>query len=157
MKSQSIQDYLNSHDFFSELDDPYMKSLSESAQMLHIAEGDVLFRQGERAVKFYVLCDGKIKVQVPAIMGPPLEIQSVGNDQLLGWSWLIPPYRWNFLAIAEKDSELIEFDGAAILQHCEQDPTFGYQLLKNFTVLMSERLDAARQRMLEEWNPPGFA
>ena len=64
---------------------------------------------------------------------------------------------WNFLAVAEKDSELIQFDGSAILQHCEQDPTFGYQLLKQFTVLMSERLDAARQRMLEEWNPAGFA
>lgn len=157
MNSQTIQNYLKSHHFFSGLDETEMKLLSDSAQMVNIAEGDVLFRQGERAEKFYVICDGLIKVQIPAIMGPVLEIQSVGKDQLLGWSWLIPPYRWNFLAAAEKDSELIEFDGAAILQHCENDPKFGYKLLKHFTALMSERLDAARQRMMKEWNPVGFA
>ena len=157
MSNQPVLEYLKSHDFFSELNETEMTLLSDSARSIHLTEGDVLFRQGERADKFYVICDGLIKVQVPAIMGPALEIQSVGNDQLLGWSWLIKPYRWNFLAAAEKDSELIEFDGKAILQHCEQDPVFGYKLLKHFTALMSERLDAARHRMMEEWNPPGFA
>ncbi|MGI9294461.1 MAG: Crp/Fnr family transcriptional regulator [Pseudomonadales bacterium] len=157
MNSQPVMAYLTSHEFFSGLDESYMKILSDSAQMLHIAEGDVLFKQGERAEKFYVLCDGKISVQVPAIIGPTLEIQTIGKDQLLGWSWLIPPYRWTFQAITEKDSELIEFDGATILQHCEQDPKFGYELMKHFTILMSERLDAARQRMIQEWYPAGFA
>ena len=157
MNSQPIMGYLTSHAFFAGLDESYMKILAESAQMHHLAEGEVLFKQGERADKFYVLCDGQIAVQVPAIMGPALEIQSVGNDQLLGWSWLIPPYRWNFQALTEKDSELIEFDGAKILRRCEQDPKFGYELMKHFTALMSERLDAARQRMMQEWNPPGFA
>ncbi len=96
-------------------------------------------------------------MQIPAIIGPALEIQALGKNEVLGWSWLISPYKWNFQTKAEEDSELLQFDGAAILARCEQEPKFGYQLLKRFTVLMSVGLNAARQKMMEEWNPAGFA
>ncbi len=157
MSNQSIEDYLPTHAFFSGLDDSFMKFLSDSATQLRVKKGDVLFQQGERADKFYLLRNGQMSVQVPALMGPTLEIQTLGEDQILGWSWLISPYRWNFQARALDDSDLLEFDGSAILARCEEDPKFGYELLKRFAALMSERLDAARQKMMDEWNPPGFA
>ena len=119
--------------------------------------GQILFLQGERADKFYVVRSGRISIQMPAIMGPALEIQAVDEDQVLGWSWLISPYRWNFQTKAEEDSELLQFDGTAILARCEQEPKFGYELLKKFAGLMSVRLNAARQKMMDEWNPVGFA
>ncbi len=157
MSNQSIEDYLSTHAFFSGLDDNFMKFLSDSATELKIKKGNVLFQQGERADKFYLLRNGQMSVQVPALMGPTLDIQILGEDQILGWSWLISPYRWNFQARALDDSDLLEFDGSAILARCEEDPKFGYELLKRFATLMSERLDAARQKMMDEWNPPGFA
>ena len=52
---------------------------------------------------------------------------------------------------------MIEFDGSAILARCEKDTEFGYELFKRFTGLMSARLEAARQKMMDQWNPPGFA
>ena len=122
-----------------------------------IKKGQILFRQGENADKFYVVRSGRISIQMPAIMGPALEIQTLGKDQVLGWSWLISPYKWNFQTKAEEDSELLQFDGTAILARCEQEPKFGYELLKRFTALMSVGLNAARLKMMEEWNPEGFA
>ncbi len=157
MSNRSIENYLPTHVFFSGLDDSFVKFLSDSATELKIKKGDVLFQQGERANKFYLLRNGHMSVQVPALMGPTLEIQTLGEDQILGWSWLIPPYRWNFQVRALEDSGLLEFDGSAILARCEENPKFGYELLKRFAALMSERLDAARQKMMDEWNPPGFA
>ena len=157
MSKQSTEDYLSTHTFFSGLDDSYRKFLSNSATELQINKGGVLFKQGDRADKFYLLRKGQVSVQVPALMGPSLEIQTLGEDQVLGWSWLIPPYRWNFLARAVEDSELLEFDGGAILARCEEDPKFGYELFKCFAALMSERLGAARQKMMDQWDPPGFA
>ena len=154
---QSIEEYLASHSFFAELDDSFMKFLSDSASETKIREGDVLFQQGKRADKFYLLRSGQVSVQVPALVGPTLELQVLGADQILGWSWLIPPYQWNFQARAVEDSDVVEFDGSAILAHCEEDPRFGYELFKRFTALMSSRLDAARQKMMDQYNPPGFA
>jgi CRP-like cAMP-binding protein len=150
-------DYLSSHAFFKGLDDDFIRFLSESATKIRIKAGESLFKQGTRADKFYLLRSGQVVVQVPALMGPTLDIQTLGEDQILGWSWLIAPYRWSFQARAVEDSELLEFDGTAILAHCEEDPKFGYELFKRFASLMSERLDAARQKMMDQWDPPGFA
>lgn len=157
MSNQSIAEYLSAHDFFSGLSDDALKILCECASTHKTKKGQVLFKQGERADKFYVVRNGCISLQIPAVMGPALEIQTQGKDQVLGWSWLISPYKWSFQAKADEDSELLEFDGTAILARCEQEPIFGYEVLKRFAALMSERLDAARQKMMDEWNPPGFA
>lgn len=157
MTDQTIHDYLSQNAFFSGLSEDVLEVLARSASTRRISKGEVLFRQGERADKFYLVRDGRMSVEIPAIMGPVLEIQNLGPGEVLGWSWLIAPYRWNFQARAEEDAELLEFDGKALLARCEEEPEFGFQLLKRFAALMSERLDAARQRMMDEWNPAGFA
>jgi len=157
MSNQSTTGYLSAHEFFSEFSDDVLKFLCECSSTREIKKGQILFRQGENADKFFVVRNGCVSIQMPAIMGPTLEIQTLGKDQVLGWSWLISPYQWNFQTKAEEDSELLQFDGTAILARCEQEPKFGYELLKKFAGLMSVRLNAARQKMMDEWNPAGFA
>ncbi|WP_290647951.1 Crp/Fnr family transcriptional regulator [Aquisalimonas sp.] len=143
--------------FFSDVDTAFLDILSNFASQRHLAKDEVLFRQGDWAEAFYVVRSGKILIEVPAISGPSLVIQRLGDGKVLGWSWLIPPFQWTFQARAEQATELFEFDGAGILAQCEEDPAFGYAILKRFSGLMSERLEAARRRMMDEWNPPGFA
>ena len=155
--NKSAEDYLTTHAFFSGLDEGFIKFLANSATEIQVEKGHILFQQGKPANKFYLLRSGLVSVQIPALMGPTLEIQTLASDQLLGWSWLMPPYRWNFQARAIEDSDLLEFDGSAILAHCEEDSKFGYELVKRFAGLMSERLNAARQKMMDQWDPPGFA
>jgi CRP/FNR family transcriptional regulator, cyclic AMP receptor protein len=157
MSNPSTTEYLSAHEFFSEFSDDVLKFLYECSSTREIKKGQILFRQGENADKFYVVHSGRISIQIPAIIGPALEIQTLGKDQVLGWSWLISPYKWHFQARAEEDSELLQFDGAAILARCEQEPKTGYELFKKFAGLMSVRLDEARQKMMDEWNPTGFA
>ena len=157
MNNQSITEYLSAHEFFSEFSDDVLKFLCECSSTREIKKGQILFLQGEHADKFYVVRSGCISLQMPAIMGPTLEIQTVDEDQVLGWSWLISPYQWNFQTKAEEDSEFLQFDGAAILARCEQDPKLGFELVKKFAALMSVGLNAARLKMMDEWNPVGFA
>ena len=157
MSNQSTAEYLSAHEFFSEFSDDVLKFLCECSSMREIKKGQILFLQGEHADKFYIVRSGRISIQMPAIMGPTLEIQAVDEDQVLGWSWLISPYQWNFQTKAEDDSELLQFDGAAILEQCELDPKLGFELVKKFAALMTVGLNAARLKMMDEWNPVGFA
>jgi hypothetical protein len=71
---------------------------------------------------------------------------------VLGWSWLIPPYRWLFDARALNASDIIAVDGAKLRALCEQDTALGYQLLKRFAVLMAERLNASRVAAIKEYS-----
>lgn len=157
MNKQSTIEYLSGHAFFSDFSEDVLKFLCECSSPCEIKKGQILFRLGENADKFYVVLNGQISIEMPAIMGPTMEIQTLGNDQVVGWSWLMSPYQWSFQTMAEEDTELLQFDGAAILARCEQEPEFGYEVLKKFAGLMSVRLNAARRKMMDEWNPAGFA
>lgn len=152
-----IEKILTERNFFAGLDAKDLSFLAGCAEKRQLKRGKVLFRYGAPAEEFYLLLSGVITLEVAAIEGPPLILQNLGQGAVLGWSWLIPPYKWSFQARADEDCDILAFDGKAILARCEAEPAFGYDILKRFSTLMSERLSYARSRMMEEWNPPGFA
>jgi CRP/FNR family cyclic AMP-dependent transcriptional regulator len=157
MDTTSIAQQLAASAFFRDLPTDVKEYLAAHAQLRRLRADDVMFHFGEHASRFYLVVDGHISVEVAAIEGPSLQLQDLGPGMVLGWSWLIPPHRWAFQARAKTALEVIEFDGAAVLARCDAYPRFGYELLKRFSALMSERLHHARQRMIEEWRPGGFA
>lgn len=157
MTEPSLEQYLAAQKFFSGLDPEFIGFLAGCAGEKKIGQSDVLFRQGERAHHFYLLREGGMSIEIPAIAGPTLTVQSLKSGQMLGWSWLIPPYKWNFQARADEPSTVLEFDGDKVLARCEQDPKFGYEILKRFSSLMAERLEAAQRKMMDQWVPAGFA
>ncbi len=157
MTDKFIVDHIKSQPLFADLAPEFIEYLAQAASRVKLAPDHVVFRHGDRAEKFYVLISGRITVEIPALYGPALEVQALSSNEALGWSWLIAPYKWSFQARAEEESELLEFDGKALLVLCERDPKFGYELVKRFAALMSERLDAARKAMMSQWTPAGFA
>jgi CRP/FNR family cyclic AMP-dependent transcriptional regulator len=157
MTSTNVRQIIADSQFFAGLDDDAVDFLADHAVERKLAAGKVLFQQGERAAQFYLLVEGQVSLGIPALEGPALELQAIGPGQIAGWSWLLPPHLWSFQARAGTDIRCLEFDGEAILARCEQDPRFGYELIKRFSGLMSERLHFAREKMMQAWRPAGFA
>jgi CRP/FNR family transcriptional regulator, cyclic AMP receptor protein len=157
MADPTIQRFVSECDFFSGLAPELIDFLAEHARAKRLEAGQVLFRHGDDARHFYVIAEGSVSVEVAALEGPPLELQVLEPGAVLGWSWLIAPYKWSFQARATAPTDVVEFDGTAILARCDADPMFGYELMKRFSALMSERLHFARQKMMQEWKPAGFA
>lgn len=157
MAGSTVDRLVAESDFFRGLPAEHLAFLTAHAAEKRLNADDVLFRHGDAAGHFYLVADGSISVEVAALEGPPLEMQELGPGAVLGWSWLIAPYKWSFQARAKVPSTVVEFDGTAILAHCDAEPMFGYELLKRFSSLMSERLEFARRKMMEEWKPAGYA
>lgn len=140
---------------FRGLERDEVETLCRFANNRSLPQGKVIFTQNTAAEHFYLIRSGRVSVEVPALYGEPLRVQTVNPGEILGWSWLIPPYRWHFNAEALEDTELTEFDGKAILDLCEKNKEFGYSVFKFFSALMSERLQAARASMMDEWGQGG--
>jgi CRP-like cAMP-binding protein len=155
--TMKIREVISGNSFFAGMEEKHLDFLASTAQYIKTDTGEILFRQGEPAKTFYLALSGQVAIEVAAIQGPGMQLQALGAGQMLGWSWLIEPYRWDFQARITEESEMIEFDGQAILAQCERDNAFGYQLYKRFTYLMSERLASARRKMMDQWEVPGFA
>jgi CRP/FNR family cyclic AMP-dependent transcriptional regulator len=156
MEKTDIVAALKDNSIFSALDAEELEFLASAATTEHMEPGHVVFRYGERARHFYLILSGEISIEIPAIEGPTLLLQRLKPGQVLGWSWLIPPYQWSFLARTAQAADVIKFDGAKVLARCESDAQFGYDLLRAFSAMMSERLGHARRRIMEEWQARGY-
>ena len=157
MEPSSIQKFLAKHALFSGLEKAHQEFLAAHAAEQSYEQDEVVARQGEHADCFLVLLEGELAVEIPAIVGPKLEVARLGKNKVFGWSWLIEPYKWHFNARAAKPIRALRFDGQALLSHCEEDAAFGYALFRRFSTLMAERLEAAQRQMMDQWSPPGFA
>lgn len=157
MKAHDIAQSLAEVEFFKGLESGHVGFIAECATKREVDADEVLFRFDQEADSFYLVLSGEVTLEVAAIEGPSLELQHAGPGSVLGWSWLIPPYRWSFQGRAEEPVVMLEFDGKRIREQCEKDAALGYAVLKRFAELMSERLAFARQRMVDEWKVPGFA
>jgi CRP/FNR family transcriptional regulator, cyclic AMP receptor protein len=157
MNLSDIQKLLAAQDTFAGLSGEHLTFLASNVAEESFADGQVVARQGEHADRFLLVLEGELVVEVPALSGPKLEITRLGPGQIFGWSWLIEPYKWHFNARAVGSIRVLDFDGPAILRHCEEDPRFGYLLFKRFSALMAKRLESAQRKMMDEWSPAGFA
>ena len=147
----TITKYLTQHPSFDGLDPAQVALIASHAQLVHFAPGERLFSRDGDAREFFIVRDGTVTVGVPAIEGEALEIQRVGPDSMLGWSWLIPPYRWSFDARAVVPTSVIAFDGEKLREACESDLKLGYELMKRFAHLMAKRLNAARMAAIRQY------
>ena len=152
MADADVRNYLGQHPFFAGLTPQHLDLVSSLATPARYGTQQRVFKYDTDANQFYVLRDGKVGVEIPAIAGEPLRIQTVGNGGVLGWSWLIPPYRWLFDARALAPSEIVVLDGARLRAECENDPRLGYELMKRFAVLMAERLNASRTAAIRHYS-----
>ncbi|MGO8721596.1 MAG: cyclic nucleotide-binding domain-containing protein [Acidimicrobiales bacterium] len=111
--------------------------------------GQYLLVEGEAASTLHLLRRGRVSLEVRAPGRAPMVIETLEPGAGLGWSWLFPPYRWQFDARAIEPVGAIEVDASCLRSKAEADPAFGYELMKRFASVMVARLDAAQLRLLD--------
>jgi CRP/FNR family cyclic AMP-dependent transcriptional regulator len=151
MTADDLTPFLAEHSILQGLTPAQLVLVASRAKLAHYRSQQRVFTFGTRADKFYIIRSGKVGIEIPAIDGAPLTIQTVTDGSVLGWSWLMPPYRWLFDARALEASDIVVFDGDQIRADCEQDPRLGYELMKRFAMLMAERLNAAREMAIRHY------
>ena len=141
---KTLEGILSQHPFFDGLDRRYIELAVGCAANVRFNADEVIFREGEEANNFYLIREGKIALEVFSPGQGTLTIQTLHDGEILGWSWLIPPYRWRFDARAAEMTRAIAFDGKCLRDKCEQDHDMGYELLKRIASILGERLDSTR-------------
>ncbi len=121
--------------------------LTDCAMAVEYKTGDILLREGDFANRFYLIESGEVVLE--AGEDQPIPIERLSSGDLLGWSWMFPPYVWHFTARATKPTKAIFFYGTILREYCERDHSLGYELFKRMSAVMIRRLQSARQKMLE--------
>ena len=145
---QTIEQYLPEHPFFHGLDAATTDLLAGCAVNVHLRPGEFLFREGEPADHFYVLRSGRIAIEVHT-PGRPMVLDTAEDGEVVGWSWVVPPYLWTFDGRACTDISAVAFDAACLRVKCLANPLLGYDLMMRFVQLMNQRLQSARFRLID--------
>jgi len=147
MNSTKIK--LEDFDFFQEIDSHLLDIISSNAKIKEFDTGKYICRDGEEANVFYLILKGKVALEVNVHSKDSLVLQTLGNGNVLGWSWLFKPYLWNVDARTTEKTKVLELDGKLIRHECEKNHEFGYTLLTKLANVFVNRLQATRLQLLD--------
>ncbi|HZQ94623.1 MAG TPA: Crp/Fnr family transcriptional regulator [Candidatus Sulfotelmatobacter sp.] len=146
---ETLERIIAEHPFFADLEPAYTALLTGCASNVRFSPGTYIFREGQEANHFYLLRSGKIALETLTGRSSPITVETLEEGDVLGWSWLVPPYVCNFHARALQETRAIALDGKCLRGKCEQNHDLGYEFLKRFAQIMVRRLHATRFQLLD--------
>lgn len=145
---KAVESVLAGHPFLRKLKPEHLRLLADSAMRVRFEAGELIFREGDPANRFYLIEEGRVSLEAPRRDEAAVTVQVIGPGDVLGWSWLFPPYYWQFDARAQEPTTAIFFYGTRLREQCEQDHAFGYELMKRMAQVAIGRLQATRRQLL---------
>jgi len=145
----TLDSILAEHPFLKGLAPPQIELIAGCASNVRFNKGDYIFREDEEADRFYLIRHGLVALDVFVPQRGPVTIDTIQEGEVLGWSWLFPPYRWHFDARALQLTRAVAFDGKCLREKCEKDSHLGYELVMRFSQIIMQRLQSARLQLLD--------
>jgi len=134
---------------FAGLAPDHLELIAGCGANTRFAAGEPLLRAGEQADRFYLIRRGAVALEIAVPEHEPITIETLHDGEVVGWSWLFEPHRWQFDAHALEDTHAIVFDGACLSGKCDADHELGYQLMRRFAGAIVARLQATRLQLLD--------
>jgi CRP-like cAMP-binding protein len=133
----------------------HRQQLMRVAQEVSIPQGTRLFEEGARADRFWIIRTGSIELDMHVPGRRAAVIESLGHNELVGWSWLFAPHVWHLGAEATTPIRAYEFDATAVRSMCRDDPALGSDVSQWVGQIVAHRLRSARTRLLDLYAPYG--
>ena len=140
---------IGAHPFLMGLSEGQINMLADCAMLKQFEPNELIFQEQEPANRFYLIQEGRVALESEGLESGTVSIQTIGAGEVLGWSWLFPPYHWHFSARAVEPTRAIFFYGTRLREWCDQDHDLGYELVQRMAAAGIQRLQATRRRLVE--------
>ena len=146
---QTIEELLAEAPAFNGMSEEHLALIAGCARNTTFEDGEYLMREGDSADTFFVIRHGRVAMEIFAPQRGGVTIETIDDGDLLGWSWLVPPFRQHLDARAVGNVHTVAFDAACLRGKSDTDPVLGYELMRRFIPVIVERLQATRMRLLD--------
>ena len=145
----TLEEVLGAQAFFAGMEQDHLATMASVAQPVTVATGRKVFHEGDVADACFLILEGDVALEMDVPGRGPHVLQTLHAGDMLGWSWLVPPYRYAYDAQALTDMKALSFDAVALRASKEADTDFGYQLMQRFAEVLVRRMQAARLQLLD--------
>lgn len=146
---ESLGKIIKEHPFFHDLIPEYIEIIAGCASLVKFDKDHMVLKEGETADNFYLIRKGKIALEMTVPGQGSVDLESVGEGDVVGWSWLFAPYQTHFDARAIEPTRAISFDGKCLRKKIDQDHNLGFHIMKRFVQIIQERLQATRLKLVD--------
>ena len=118
-----------------------------------LTTGAELFHLGDVADCIYLISRGRIRLTLPMQVRSRDEdvlVEERSAGQTVGWSALIPPYRFTLTAAAPLETEVIALPREALNEYFADHPVTGYTVSLNLSSVIGQRLQLFQAMWLRE-------
>jgi len=142
------------HPFFDGMPPAVRKVVAGCATNERFAAGQWVFRENDAADRFYLIRHGSVAIEVALPGREPLTVQTLHDGDIMGWAWMVPPYRWTTDARATADTRLLSLNGKCLRGKFDRDPALGYAMHQRFLPVVAQRLAATRLQLIDMYAAP---
>ena len=154
MRQHGLDTIISEHEFFQGLDPSFSELIAGCAKNVRFEAGTFLFHEGDEATEFYLVRHGRVGLEIKSPGRAPMRFLTAGEGEIVGISWLIPPYHWTYDAKALDLVRAVSLDATCLRGKCESDNSLGYELMKRFVPALAERLHTTRLQLLDLYGKP---
>jgi len=149
METETLEKILGGHPFLRDMKESHLRTIVDTATVVRFEPGEMIFEEGEPAHRFYLIRTGRVALQLVSYRIEPITLLTLQDGDLIGWSWLFPPYRWKFTAKALSVTRTITLDGGSLRARCDEDHDLGFELMKRFAQIIDNRVEALSTHVVE--------
>ena len=140
---------------FADLAPAHLELIAGCGKNAAYHAGDYLFREGDSADTFWMVRQGKAALEVYSPRRGALVLETVSEGDVIGWSWIFPPYQYTLDARVIEPMRATAFDGACLREKSERDHDLGYELMKRMAKVFVRRQNASRWQLLDLYGREG--
>lgn len=123
--------------------------LAAIANYAEFAAGTVIFLQGETNRDLYLICSGRVGLDMYVPARGTVRILTLSRGELLAWSALIGDGHMTATATALEPVRAIAVDGSKLMDLCDNRHDIGYQVMRRLAWALATRLTATRLQLLD--------
>jgi CRP/FNR family cyclic AMP-dependent transcriptional regulator len=133
--------------------DTLASQILELGSLRSCQEGETVFSLGSEARDFFLVERGRVRLTLPMELGDQGEdifVEERIPGQLLGWSALVPPFRFTLKGSAAEESQLLSIPAAGLLDLLALHPEAGHMVMGNLTGIIGKRLQMFQTMWVRE-------
>jgi CRP-like cAMP-binding protein len=131
-----------------------LERLAEIASPASWGPGEVIFREGQRDSRLYVIEEGRVALELAQLGRGRVTIMTIGPGEVLGWSSLYQGRPKTATARTVQPTRAVAFDADRLRALCDTDPRLGYHITRQILSAVAERLQATRLQLLDVFGDP---
>lgn len=135
---------LRRYPYFAAAREDSLRELAMLSDEVTRASGTILYREGDKADRLYLLTEGEVDIQYTLGSGELRTVDTIVPGELLMWSALVEPYKSTAVVTTRQACKLIALDAVKLRALCGKDPQLANHMLLHLTKLLATRLEGAR-------------